>query len=138
MSTHSSVHSSGTHAITAKTTVGYLDANGFAVVVERAPGLVLVDFTAEWCPPCRILSPHLDALARELPANVVVAKVDVDEQPELAARFGVQGIPAIIFFRDGLPVDRIIGAMPPERLRQRVEEHLAGDGARGDHGSRAS
>jgi thioredoxin 1 len=103
------------------TDVPYLNAEQFATMVERRPGLALVDFTADWCPPCRALSPQIDALARELGADVVVAKVDVDDHPELAARFGVQSIPAVIFFQDGRAVDRIIGAVPTERLRERVE-----------------
>jgi thioredoxin 1 len=100
--------------------VPYLDAEGFAAVVERASGLVLVDFTADRCPPCRALSPHIEALARELSESVAIAKVDVDVQPQLAARFGVLSIPAIVFFQDGRVVDRIIGAVPLDRLRERV------------------
>jgi thioredoxin len=107
--------------VSTTTDVPYLNAEQFATMVERTPGLALVDFTADWCPPCRALSPHIDALARELGAGIVVAKVDVDNHPQLAARFGVQSIPAVIFFQDGRAVDRIIGAVPTERLRERVE-----------------
>lgn len=102
--------------------VPYLDAERFTAVVERGQGLALVDFTADWCPPCRILAPHIDALARECLANVVVAKVDVDDQPDLASRFGVLSLPTLLFFRGGQVVDRIVGALPPARLRARVDE----------------
>ena len=100
----------------------YLDAEQFAAVVEQAPGLALVDFTAAWCPPCRVLGPQIDALARELSASVVIVKVDVDAQPELAARFGVRSLPTLVFWRDGQVVDRHVGALPPERIRARVHE----------------
>ena len=104
----------------AKSAVPYLDAEGLAAVVERASVPVLIDFTADRCPPCRAMSPLIDALARELSANVVVAKVDVDQHPQLAARFGILSIPTIVLFRDGQVVDQIIGAVPLERLRERV------------------
>jgi thioredoxin len=100
----------------------YVDAERFTALVEQAKGLALVDFTAAWCPPCRILAPHVDALARELWGSVVVAKVDVDDQPGLASRFCVLSAPTLIFFRGGQVIDRIVGALPPERLRARVDE----------------
>lgn len=103
-------------------TAPYVDDEGFTALIERAPGLALVDFTAAWCPPCRLLGPHVDALARELAGSVIVAKVDADEQPGLASRFGVMGLPTVLFFRDGQLVDRIIGAVPPASLRAKVEE----------------
>jgi thioredoxin len=100
----------------------YIDAERFTALVEQGSGLALVDFTAAWCPPCRILAPHVDALARELSGSVVVAKVDVDDQPGLASRFSVLSAPTLIFFRRGQAVDRIVGAVPPEHLRARVKE----------------
>jgi thioredoxin 1 len=102
----------------------YVDADRFAALVEQAKGLALVDFTAAWCPPCRLLAPHVDALARELSGSLVVTKVDVDDQPGLASRFCVLSAPTLIIFRDGQVVDRIIGAQPLERLRARVDELL--------------
>lgn len=100
----------------------YLDAAQFAAVVDQAAGLALVDFTAAWCPPCRVLGPQIDALARELAASVAIVKVDVDAQPDLAARFGVRSLPTLVFLRDGQVVDRHIGALPPERIRARLRE----------------
>jgi thioredoxin 1 len=103
----------------------YLDAERFAAEVEQASGLALVDFTADWCPPCRVLAPHIDALARELAGRLVVVKVNVDDEPALASRFGVKSMPTLIFFRDGQVVDRIIGAVPAAQLRARLNA-LAG------------
>jgi thioredoxin 1 len=107
---------------TPQATVPYLDAERFTSVVEEARGLALIDFTAAWCPPCRILAPYVDALARELSPDIVVAKVDVDDQPDLASRFGVLSLPTLIFFQDGQVVDRIVGVVSPARLRARLDE----------------
>jgi thioredoxin 1 len=103
-------------------TVPYVDAERFAALVEQAPGLTLVDFTADWCPPCRRLAPDIDALATERAGSLTVVKVDADEQPDLTARFGVRSLPTLMFFRDGQVVDRMIGAPPPAQLRAKVDE----------------
>src|SRR5262245_44210479 len=103
-------------------TVPYVDAEGFDTLVERAPGLVLVDFTADWCPPCRRLAPDIDAVANERAGSLTVVKVDADEQPDLTARFSVRGLPTLMFFRGGKVVDRILGAPSPAQLRSKVDE----------------
>ncbi len=100
----------------------FIDADGFGTLVEQGRGLAMVDFTADHCPPCRVLTPQVDALARELAGRVTVVKVDVDQQPELTARFGIRGTPTLLFFRDGEVVDRILGAVPVARLREKVRE----------------
>ena len=115
-------HPQAPAAGTSTAIVPYVDPVRFASLVERRRGLALVDFTAAWCPPCRMLGAHVDAIASELEDELTVVKVDVDDQPELAARFGVRSIPTLIFFRDGRPVDRIVGALAPVALRARVEE----------------
>jgi thioredoxin len=69
-----------------------------------------------------MLGPHVDAIASELEDELTVVKVDVDDQPDLAARFGVLSVPTLIFFRDGRAIDRIVGALAPAALRARVEE----------------
>jgi len=69
-----------------------------------------------------MLGPHVDAIASELENELTVVKVDVDDQPGLAARFGVLSVPTLIFFRDGRAIDRIVGALAPAALRARVEE----------------
>lgn len=89
--------------------------------VLQAEGLVLVDFWAAWCPPCRRLAPTLEALAAESEGRLAVAKVDVDENPELARRYGIQSIPTLILFRDGRAVDKRLGALPKDDLRHFVD-----------------
>ena len=100
----------------------YLNPEGLNAAIEQARSLVLVDFTADWCPPCRVLAPQIDALAVELGASVVVGKVNVDDHPHLASRFGVLSLPTLMFFRDGQVVDRIVGLVPPARLRAKLDE----------------
>ena len=97
--------------------------------VLGAPGPLLVDFWAAWCPPCRRLAPTLDRLAAELFGRLTVAKLDVDRAPELSARYGVVSIPTLLVFVNGEVVDRAVGALPIEDLRKLVEPHLLATGS---------
>ncbi len=92
--------------------------------VLRAQEPVLVDFWAEWCGPCRIVSPALEEIARELGDRVTVAKVSVDDSPEAPARYGVRSIPTLILFKDGQPASTKIGAAPKSVLSKWVETIL--------------
>ena len=75
-------------------------------------GVILVDFWATWCPPCKMIAPVIEALGQQYEGRVSVVKVDVDENPGLAAEFGVQSIPNVCILKDGQLVDRIVGASP--------------------------
>ena len=94
--------------------------------VERADLPVLVDVWAPWCGPCRAVAPMLEQLARERGGRIKIAKVNVDENPALSARFGIQAIPTLALFRNGTLVDQIRGAVPKKEL----EAHLARQGIR--------
>lgn len=81
---------------------------------------VLVDFWAEWCGPCKMIAPAVSQLAAEFAGRAVVAKLNVDENPRTPSRFGIQGIPTLLIFRNGQVVDQLVGAQPPQVLRQRL------------------
>ena len=82
--------------------------------------LMMVDFWASWCGPCRMLGPVIEQLDNQYP-DVVVGKVNVDDEQELAMRYGVMSIPTVIFFKDGKEIDRKVGVMPPEAFVQVLE-----------------
>ncbi len=88
------------------------------------PGVLLVDFWAEWCMPCKMLAPVIDRLAEEYEGRAVVGKVDVDEEPELAARYRVQSIPNVVIFRDGEIVGTLVGARPYEAFAEELDKFL--------------
>ena len=86
--------------------------------------LVIVDFWATWCGPCRMLSPLLDEVEEEMADKVTVVKVNVDDADEIAYRYRIMSIPTLVFIKDGQMVDRTVGAMPKSTLVQRIEANL--------------
>ena len=90
----------------------------------QAEGLVLVDFSATWCGPCKRMLPELEAAAEQLKGKATFLKVDIDEAPEVAMQFGVQGIPNLTFLKDGKVVDVAVGMMPKADIISRVQKNL--------------
>ena len=85
---------------------------------------VLVDFWASWCGPCRMVGPVLEQMATEQGDRVVIGKLNVDQHPEIASRFGIRNIPTLLFFKDGEIVDKQVGAAPLERLQDKMNPLL--------------
>lgn len=92
--------------------------------VLEAPTPVVVDFKAEWCLPCKMCSPIIDALGVMYKDKIRVLKVDVDEEPAIAARYDIMSIPTVMFFKDGKVVDTLVGVMPQSLYQQRIDKML--------------
>ena len=83
---------------------------------------VLVDFWAVWCGPCRMVAPHVEAVAEEFAGVAKVCKVDVDKESDIASRYGIMSIPTLVFFKGGKPVDQIVGAQPKKAIADRLQK----------------
>ena len=101
-----------------------LTEQNFDTEVLKSSTPVLVDFWAEWCGPCKAIAPIIDELAKELEGRLKVAKVNVDEAQDLAAKFNIMSIPTLLIFKNGEPVDQIVGAMPKDQLLAKIQPNL--------------
>ncbi|MCB8963751.1 MAG: thioredoxin [Bacteroidales bacterium] len=99
------------------------DSN-FDELVLNSGKPALVDFWAEWCGPCRMIAPYVEQIAEEYKDKAVVAKVDVDSCPDIAARYGIRNIPTVLFFKNGEQVDKQVGAVPKNNLVTKLEALL--------------
>lgn len=99
------------------------DSN-FEDVVLKADKPVIVDFWAEWCGPCRMIAPIIEELSKEYSGKIVVTKCDVDNNPQVAAKFGIRNIPTILFFKNGVIADKQVGAVPKNTFVNKINALL--------------
>lgn len=92
--------------------------------VLQFDGLVMIDFWAAWCGPCRIIAPTVEELAKEYSGKLKVAKLNTDENPDIASRYKVMGIPTIMFFKKGEKLDQVVGAVPKPQLKAKIDALL--------------
>jgi thioredoxin 1 len=101
-----------------------VDSGNWDQEILKAPGLAMVDFWAVWCGPCRMVAPIVDELATEYEGKLKVAKLNTDENPDIATRYQIMGIPTLLFFRNGQPVDKIVGAAGKKHFKEKIEALL--------------
>lgn len=104
--------------------VQHLTDASFETDVLEQDGVVLVDFWAPWCGPCRTIGPIIEDLAEEYEGRAVIAKLNVDEEQQVAARYGIMSIPTLLIFKDGKPVDKIVGVTPKHSIAAKIDSHL--------------
>lgn len=106
-------------------TLAHFDDANFDAQVLKSKVPVVVDFFADWCGPCRALSPIVEQLAKDFAGKVTIGKVDVDAAAELPGRYGIAAVPTLILFKDGRVVEKITGLLPKADLRKKIEAMLA-------------
>ncbi len=101
-----------------------VSATTWETEVGKANGLVLVDFWAVWCGPCQMIAPIVEELATEYDGKLKVVKLNTDENPDIAGKYGIMSIPTLLFFRNGQPVEKVVGAVPKRLLKEAVDNLL--------------
>jgi thioredoxin 1 len=105
-------------------TVQAVAASRWEEDVLKSPALVLVDFWAEWCGPCRMIAPLVEELAGEYAGRLTVFKLNTDDHQEIASRYHIMGIPTLMFFKGGKAVDKIVGVVPKKQIKDRIDALL--------------
>jgi len=101
------------------------DNSNFDELAMKSDKVVMIDFWAEWCGPCRMVSPIVEEIANDYGANdAIIGKVNVDENPEISMRFGIRNIPTILFLKNGEVVDKQVGAVPRHVLEEKLKSHM--------------
>jgi thioredoxin 1 len=101
-----------------------INDTNFEELVLKADKPVIIDFWAEWCGPCRIIGPIINEIAEEYKDKAIVGKVDVDNNPNIAARFGIRNIPTVLFFKNGIVADKQVGAVPKANFINKLDKLL--------------
>lgn len=104
--------------------VPMIDAAQFASDVEGGAGVTLVDFYADWCGPCKMITPVLEQLAEEFEGKLSIVKINADEEADVLAKYGVRGLPTMMVFKDGQSVDVTVGAQPYPAIKAMLEKHI--------------
>ncbi|MBF0568325.1 MAG: thioredoxin [Nitrospirae bacterium] len=99
-------------------------AANWAAEVLGAKELVLVDFWAVWCGPCRMVAPIVEDMAKEYAGRLKVLKLNTDENPDIASKYKIMGIPTLMLFKNGEKIDQLVGAVPKHQLKEKIEAHL--------------
>ncbi len=101
-----------------------LTATDFSEKIENGNGVALIDFWAAWCGPCRMLAPTIDEIASDFAGRAEIYKVNVDEEGELAAKFGIMSIPTLIIFKNGEVFDKVVGVVPKDAIAEKIENAI--------------
>ncbi len=102
----------------------HLTDNNFKKEVLESDLLVLVDFWATWCSPCRMVTPIIEELAKEYDRKIKIGKINIDENPKIPTHYGVMSIPTLMFFKKGRVVNQVVGALSKAELKKKIEENL--------------